>query len=140
MYAVLDAPSSLRACLLLPTSILSVVFSCPRTVVPLGPTGLPFFRWLVHRQEERVEHTASDGDIPFQQQHFISLVVRNVFLHASCSLRAYLWYWHGSMVYILVRARELSARGMLFLCPRLGWWWWWCGMGMEWYVGHNSCS
>ena len=61
---------------------------------------------------------------------------RNALFHASCSLRAYLWYWYRSMVSILVRARVLSARGMFFLCIRmvepLGWCWY--SMGVVWYV------
>ena len=103
-----------------------MLFSCPRRVEALGSTAFPVFGWGVHRQE-----LAHSGAV-------ISLV-RNDVLHASCSLHVrvyYLWCWYNSMVYVLPCARALSARSMLFMCPRmvesLGLCWY--IMGMVWYA------
>ena len=73
-HALLNASCSLRACLLLSTRILGMLFSCPRRVEPLGSTAIPLFGSGVHR------HTA----VVLSNFNSISLV-RIALLHASCS-------------------------------------------------------
>ena len=102
-----------------------MLFSCPCRVEPLG--------W----QHQNLPCWVGVSTDTQRWCYPVSSLVRNVLLHAFCSLRPYSWCWYSCIVSILVRARVLSARGMLFLCARmiepLGWCWY-SSMGMVWYV------
>ena len=113
-HALLKASCSLRARLLLPTRILGMLFSCPRTAEPLGSTTLPLFAWGVRRRELSTQRWCYSISTAFP------LYVK-LFLHASCSLRAYLSSWYSSMVYIYTRSCSSALyEGHAFLVSSYG--------------------
>ena len=111
-HASLNASCSLRACLVLPTRILSMVFSCPRRLEPLGSTAFPLCTWGVHRQERNTQQWCTQ----FQHHLHCSQYSSPRLLLLTCILVLVPQY--GIYVYSFVL--EAPLRGACSSCVLVG--------------------